>query len=107
MGRLWNAGLSPNNDPVAFAPSVCGIKDHTLSRWTFRQSIVEEAFASSSRRLILRKAEHSRRRSETCRAIEQRKWRNDRALFEYRNRFSEQIDLIKIEELPTLGSDAT
>jgi hypothetical protein len=107
MGRLWNAGLSPNNDPVAFAPSVCRIKNHTLSRWTFSQSIVEAAFASSSRRLILRKAEHSRRRSETCRAIEQRKWRNDRALFEYRNRFSEQIDLIKTEELPTLGSDAT
>jgi hypothetical protein len=39
--------------------------------------------------------------------IEQRKWRNDRALFEYRNRLSEQIDLIKTEELPTLGSDAT
>jgi hypothetical protein len=90
-GRLWNEGLSPNNDPVAFAPSVCDIKDHTLSRWTFSQPIV------SSRRSILRKAEHSSRRNETCRAIEQRKWRNDRALFVYRNRFSEQIDPIKTE----------
>jgi hypothetical protein len=45
------------------------------------------------------RTQHSHSRNETWRAREKREWRNDRALFVYRNPFSEQIELIKIEEV--------